>query len=113
MAKTSTTSKQENDTLNIHLTTAEIKKIVENGKSGLRYTVDLYLLDYLKHCLLEDGQLGSNIDKLNAAIEHIGNPEIKKGLEDVIENLNCVQKEYTEYVKDMRTLISGGVPDAR
>lgn len=76
----------------------------------MRYTVDHYLLDYMKHCLLEDGQLESNIQKLETALEYVDNNEVKKDIKDVIENLNCVQKQYSEYLEDMRVMIAGGYP---
>ena len=110
MAKNFTTKSGLPET---HLTSAEINKIIDGSKSGLRYTVDLYLLDYLKHCLLEEGQLEANIGKLQAALDHISDAGVKQGIEDVIDNLTCVQKEYIEYVNDMRTLINGGVPEPR
>jgi hypothetical protein len=113
MNKKSTNNSDQDAVKSKHLTDDEIKQIVAKSKSGLRYTVDYYLLDYMKHCLLEDGQLESSIQKLQSALDHIDNKEVKKGVEDVIENLNCVQKEYTEYVEDMRTMIDGGYPAPR
>lgn len=99
---------------NKHLTNDEIKEIIGLAKKpGMRFTVDLYLLDYIKHCFLEDDQLGRNIQKLNAALGHLDNEEAKKGVEDVIKSLQCVQTEYNEYVEDMQVLVSGGYPEAR
>lgn len=99
---------------NKHLTTDEIRAIIDLAKQpGLRFTVDLYLLDYIKHCFLEDGQLSDNIEKLNTALTHLENPEVKKGVEDVIRSLQCVQSEYTEYIEDMRVLANGDYPGPR
>ncbi len=105
---------ENGDTANKHLTNKEIRDISDLAKKpGLRFTVDLYLLDYIKHCFLEDDQLSKNIQKLNSALGHLENPEVKKGLEDVIKSLECVQSEYTEYVEDMRVLVNGGYPEPR
>jgi hypothetical protein len=97
-----------------HLTNEEIKEIIGLAKKpGLRFTVDLYLLDYIKHCFLEDDQLNMNINKLHTALSHLENPEVKRGVEDVIKSLQCVQNEYSEYVEDMRVLVNGGYPEPR
>lgn len=99
---------------NKHLTTDEIRAIIDLAKQpGLRFTVDLYLLDYIKHCFLEDGQLTANIDKLSNALAHLENPEARKGVEDVLKSLQCVQSEYSEYVEDMRVLANGDYPGPR
>ena len=104
----------KNDGGTKHLTTEEIKEIIGLvRKPGLRFTVDLYLLDYIKHCFLEDDQLSMNIQKLDAALSHLENPKVKKGVEDVITVLKCVQSEYSEYVEDMRVLANGGYPGPR
>ena len=97
-----------------HLTNEEIREIIDLAKQpGLRFTVDLYLLDYIKHCYLEDDQLSMNINKLHTALGHLENPEAKKGVEDVLKSLQCVQNEYNEYVEDMRVLVNGGYPAPR
>lgn len=99
---------------NKHLTTKEIKEIVGLAKTpGLRYTVDLYLLDYIKHCFLEDNQLKSNIQKLQNVVGQLENADAKNGVEEVIKSLQCVQSEYNDYVEDMRVLANGGYPQAR
>ncbi len=99
---------------NKYLTTDEIRAIIDLAKQpGLRFTVDLYLLDYIKHCFLEEGQLSSNIEKLNTALAHLENAEAKKGVEDVIRSLQCVQSEYNEYIEDMRVLANGDYPGPR
>lgn len=99
---------------NKHLTKEEIGDILSRAKEpGLRFTVDLYLLDYIKHCFLEDEQLNISINKLQYALGHLDNPEAKKGVEDVINVLKCVQDEYQEYTEDMRVLGNGGYPEPR
>lgn len=99
---------------NKHLTNEEIGEILSSAKQpGLRFTVDLYLLDYIKHCFLEDDQLNININKLQHALGHLNNTEAKKGVEDVLNILKCVQNEYLEYVEDMRILSNGGYPGPR
>jgi hypothetical protein len=96
------------------LTGEEITNILSSvQKPGLRYTVDHYLLDYIKCCLLEEGQLDNNITKLQNALKHIENPEAKSNVEDVISSLQCVQKEYTEYLEDTGVLADGGFPSPR
>lgn len=88
------------------LSEEEIRKIIRSSKtSGLRFTVDHYLLDYIKHCFLEEGQLRANIEKLQAALPHLEGAA-KTGVEEVIKSIECVQSEYNEYLEDMRTLIS-------
>lgn len=100
--------------VNKHLTTDEIRAIIDLAKQpGLRFTVDLYLLDYIKHCFLEDGQLTANIEKLNNALSHLENLEAKKGVEDVLKSLQCVQSEYSEYIEDMQILSNGDYPGPR
>ena len=99
---------------NKHLTGAEIQDIISRArKPGMRFTVDLYLLDYIKHCFLEDNQLGMSILKLETALGHLENEEAKKDVEDVIKSLQCVQTEYNEYVEDMKVLVDGGYPGPR
>ncbi|MDF3078448.1 MAG: hypothetical protein K0S09_2337 [Sphingobacteriaceae bacterium] len=93
------------------LTDEEIKNIILSAKKlGLRDTVDLYLLDYIKHCFLEDNQLAKNIDKLKNAIDHISDNAVKKDVEDVLSSLQCVQSEYNEYIEDMRVFAHAGAP---
>lgn len=105
---------ENGNTTNKHLTNKEIRDIIDLAKKpGLRFTVDLYLLDYIKHCFLEDDQLTMNIQKLHTALAHLENTEAKKGVEDVIRSLQCVQSEYNEYVEDMRVLVNGGYPEPR
>ena len=97
-----------------YLTGEEISNILSSvQKPGLRYTVDLYLLDYIKCCLLEDGQLTNNITKLQNALNHLSDAEARKDVEDVISSLQCVQKEYTEYLEDTGILANGEYPSAR
>lgn len=91
------------DGRNKYLTNDEIREILSSAKQpGLRFTVDLYLIDYIKHCFLEDDQLNININKLQHALGHLNNTEAKKGVEDVLNILKCVQSEYLEYVEDIR-----------
>ncbi len=105
---------RQNETGSKHLTTQEIKDIVSMAKQpGLRFTVDHYLLDYIKHCFLEDDQLSRNIEKLDAALLHLEDSDARKGVQDVISSLRCVQSEYSEYVEDMRVLSNGGYPEPR
>jgi len=99
---------------NKHLSTEEIKEIIGLAKKpGLRFTVDLYLLDYIKHCFLEDDQLNQNIRKLQTAVSQLENAEARKGVEEVIYSLQCVQTEYQEYVEDMKVLANFGYPGPR
>jgi len=99
---------------NKHLTNEEIKEIIGLAKTpGLRFTVDLYLLDYIKHCFLEDNQLNSHIQKLQTALGQLENADARKGVEEVINSLQCVQTEYNEYIEDMQVLAKGGYPEAR
>ena len=96
------------------LTGEEITNILSSvRKPGLRYTVDHYLLDYIKCCLLEEGQLDNNIAKLQDALNHIDDTEAKSNVEDVISSLKCVQKEYNEYLEDTGVLADGGFPSPR
>ncbi|WP_207429434.1 hypothetical protein [Pedobacter sp. SYSU D00535] len=97
-----------------YLTGEEISSLLGSvRKSGLRYTVDLYLLDYIKCCLLEDGQLNNNIQKLQHALNYIENSEARKDVEQVISSLQCVQKEYNEYLEDTGILAKGDYPPPR
>jgi hypothetical protein len=97
-----------------YLTGEEISNILNSvQKPGLRYTVDLYLLDYIKCCLLEEGQLNSNISKLQNALNYLDNVEARKDVEDVISCMQCVQKEYNEYLEDTGILANGEYPSAR
>jgi len=97
-----------------YLTEKEISKIISSVRNpGLRFTVDLYLLDYIKHCFLEDGQLDSNIQKLQAALDHLDDGKIKKGVEDVLKCLQCVKEEYGEYLEDTKILSKGDYPPPR
>ncbi len=94
-----------------NLTDEEIKNIMLSAKKvGLTDTIDLYLLDFIKHCFLENNQLNTNIENLKAAIGHIADNQIKKGVEDVIENLECVRQEYNEYLEDMQIFNAGCSP---
>lgn len=93
----------------LELTDEEIKNIIVSSKKlRLRDTVDLYLLDYIKHCFLEDDQLNKNIRNLNNALSHVSDTAIKKGLEDVLASLKCLESEYNEYLEDMRVFGHGG-----
>jgi hypothetical protein len=97
-----------------YLTGEEITNILSSvQKPRLRYTVDLYLLDYIKCCLLEEGQLDNNIQKLQNALNYLDNAEAKKNVEDVISCLRCVQSEYKEYLEDTGILVNGEYPSAR
>lgn len=99
---------------NKNLTNEEIQEILSRAKQpGLRFTVDLYLLDYIKHCFLEDDQLNTNIQKLEFALGHLNNAEAKEGVEHVLNALRCVQNEYNEYIDDMRILANGEYPNPR
>ncbi|MXV14262.1 hypothetical protein [Hufsiella ginkgonis] len=92
-----------------HLNDEEIINLVRAAKKpGMRFTVDLYLLDYIKHCFLEDGQLQGNIDKLQLVLKHVDEPAAKSAVEEVISSLKCVQSEYKEYLADMRAMAAEG-----
>lgn len=92
----------------------EIKEVVASGKrAGLRFTVDLYLLDYIKHCFLEDDQLENNIQKLRAGIDVVKDSPIKSGLQEVLSCLQCVKKEYDEYLEDTKIMAQGKYPSPR
>jgi hypothetical protein len=105
---------QKENNANKHLTNEEIREIIGLArKPGMRFTVDLYLLDYIKHCFLEGGQLNENIQKLQNALGHLEGTQAKQGVQEVISSLQCVQTEYNEYVEDMKILADGGYPGPR
>jgi hypothetical protein len=96
------------------LTKDEIAEILTSNKSPrIRYTVDLYLLDYIKHCFLEDDQLIKNIEKLETALDHLQKGEVKNGVQDVLDCLKCFKAEYSEYLEDIKILADGDYPSPR
>jgi hypothetical protein len=105
---------QDENKPNRHFTNEELLNIVQSAKKqGLGLTIDLYLLDYIKHCFLEDGQLVSNIAKLESALALVEDPGARKNITDVIASMECVRSEYEHYVKDVEVMMNGGYPEAR